>query len=517
MLKKINLNKFYILLSILSILYLAGNIIWYLKNTPVLITELDSSIHFMDVFYNLPAYHAPLITFILKISFSIFGKTHFDLIIILLNYMFFIGSLALVFKITKTLKDENSGYVAMILFSLTPIIYVMSRTYGINDYHLIFPATLSIYTLIKSDFFRNSKWSFLYGISTAFGMMVKESFIIFFTGALLLVFIKILFLKEPNKKKIFLNILFVSLTVLILISFHYANPETIKSRILTRPFMGINNIFEVNFDFEKIKVFTLGLYEEMLSLPLFILFMTALFFYIKNYENKNKYILLMYFLFPWTILMIIPCNKIVVYGAAFIPAVSIITAIGLDFLQPKIKKILFLTAVSICLLQYMNFSYGINLGLDKHLFKYMNRDFFIYNTNHPTLFYIPELSDNYILKINETGEIGPVYDIKNCENLFNHFKKDNIKNGKIFTKNKIIFFTLKTFVKAKNIKNLIPALFEYFSIHPETDALVLIGENNDLFEAIITKENIFKKSEEFYLDSQFKDDNKVTVYKLISR
>jgi hypothetical protein len=59
----------------------------------------------------------------------------------------------------------------------------------------------------------------------------------------------------------------------------------------------------------------------------------------------------------------------------------------------------------------------------------MNHDFFIYNTERPTLFYLPHLPHIPLFKINKTGEITPIYDIKNCENLI-----DNLKTEKVIQK-----------------------------------------------------------------------------------
>lgn len=509
-LKKTCLNKIFIIFILLSIFYLAGNIIWYLKNTPILITVMDSAIHFLDVFYPTPAYHAPLITIILKTMFLIFGKQYFDLIIILINYVFLICSLIIIFKITKTIKDELSALVAVVLFALTPVIYALSRVYGINDYHLILPTTFNMYALIKSDCFRKRKWSLLYGISVAFGMMVKDSFIIFFPGALIYAIIKIYFIQKTDIKKISLNVFFMSIVALLLMSPHYLNSQIIN-KMLIRPVSTGTNAFE----FEKLRVFTIGLYEEMLSIPLLFLFVLALFFYIKKYKNENKYFILLYLLFPWTVLMLLPSIKIVAYGAAFIPAISIITAIGISYLSKKIKQALLSAIILICLFQYFIFSYNIDIGLNKPIFKYENHNFYIYNTGKPTLFYLPE-KDNMLLYIDKNNEITPAYNIKKCFFLLNHIKNEKIHRAVLITERENESVIWKTFFRAMGIIDISTDIFRNFKIHKKINMIICIGNATHFENEILNKTNYkdnFYKTDEFYLDSLMNDNDKATIYK----
>jgi 4-amino-4-deoxy-L-arabinose transferase-like glycosyltransferase len=510
MLKNLNAKNPYILIFVIALSFLAGNIIWYLINTPILITESDSATHFLEIFYNLPAYNAPAITFLFKTLFFVFGTRHFDLIIILVNYIFFIGSLIMIFKITKLMKNEFAGLMATLLFSLTPVIYALSRMYGINDYQLIFPITVNMYTLMKSDFFRNRKWSLLYGLSTAFGMLVKDSFIIFFPGALIYAIAKIYLLK--NKKPVLFNIFFSAFITLILISFHYFRMH-IMEKILLRPLMNSGNIFE----FEKISVFTIGLYEEMLSIPIFILFLIGLFYYLKKYKNDNKYILFSFLVFPWVILMLMPCDKIVAYGTAFIPALSIITSIGITSLPEKLRKTLLPIVITLCILQYISFSYNINMGFDKVFFSYGSRVFRIYNNTKDTLFYLPTKEHLSLLKINKKGEPVPDYDIRNCFALLKHIKNlKNINDGVLAIKKENESVIWKNFLKANNITNLGTESFQNFKISDKTDIIICIGDNV-YFENYVLSQKIniikFYKSEEFYLNQSFVLDNKVSVYK----
>ena len=126
--KKIFKDSSLIIFFIISIWYLIGNIIWWKINTPI-IPQGICALHFFDAFQNswLYSLNAPLITWIIKGIFYVFGKEYFDLQIIILNYFFFLIALCFMYKIGLELKDKETGNIAMILFALTPAVYGLSR------------------------------------------------------------------------------------------------------------------------------------------------------------------------------------------------------------------------------------------------------------------------------------------------------------------------------------------------------------------------------------------------------
>ena len=68
--------------------YAAGNFIWWILNTPVYPYGF-STIHFLDIFSSGYFFdNAPLLTYITKSMFFIFGKKYFDLIVFFINYIF---------------------------------------------------------------------------------------------------------------------------------------------------------------------------------------------------------------------------------------------------------------------------------------------------------------------------------------------------------------------------------------------------------------------------------------------
>ncbi|MDD5102300.1 MAG: glycosyltransferase family 39 protein, partial [Endomicrobiaceae bacterium] len=148
-----------IIFIVIAIWYAVGNFIWWQINTPIIPYDIAAR-HFLDIFTEgYLFYNAPLLTYIMRFMFYIFGKEYFDLIIIFINYIFFLIPLYFIYKIGTELKDKETGNIAMILFAMVPAIYGMSRQYGHQDYHIIAAIAFNIYCLIKTDHFKNLKWS----------------------------------------------------------------------------------------------------------------------------------------------------------------------------------------------------------------------------------------------------------------------------------------------------------------------------------------------------------------------
>ncbi|MDD5021560.1 MAG: hypothetical protein PHR82_05405, partial [Endomicrobiaceae bacterium] len=120
---KKQLDSSFSIFVIISFSYAIFNFSWWQFYTPIIPYGM-SAIHFIDIFRegNL-FYNAPLLTYIMRFMFFIFGKEYYDLIIIFVNYIFFLVPLYFIYKIGVELKDKETGNIAMILFALVPAVY----------------------------------------------------------------------------------------------------------------------------------------------------------------------------------------------------------------------------------------------------------------------------------------------------------------------------------------------------------------------------------------------------------
>jgi hypothetical protein len=163
---------------------------------------------------------------------------------------------------------------------------------------------------------------------------------------------------------------------------HYFKQDIIV-KILTDP---VSNSVPV-FLFENMRVMTIGLFEELLSPPFFILFLAGFIWFLREYKNKcNKMILLLWFLIPWAIIMFMPHNKVSEYGAGFIPAMILIISVYLTNIKRRAVQFIIMSAIiSIGILQMFVFSYmpkkflDIGFKFKEHYISYYNNKFNLYS------------------------------------------------------------------------------------------------------------------------------------------
>ena len=367
--KKIDFkNSSFVIFLIISLFYAINNFIWWKLNTPI-ISEGMSAFHFTDVFQNQILYfNAPLITWIMKCMFFIFGKEYFDLQVIFVNYIFFIIALYCIYKIGIELKDKETGNIAMILFALSPVIYGMSRQYGHQDWHVMVAMTANIYCLIKLNDFKDRKWSILYGMTVGLGLLIKDEFLPYFFTPWLYVVIRSLIEKiEPRK---IINILITIAIGSLIAGCHYFRMEII-TKILREPIVETASIFS----FESLKFMTINLGEELLSLLLFVLSIFGFIWLLIRYKNRNKYIFVLWFIIPWAIVTFMPHHKQIEYCIGLVPVMILFSSVLIsNFKNILLKRFFLMFVILICLLQFFCFSFG-----EKHKFFCFKNEFNKYN------------------------------------------------------------------------------------------------------------------------------------------
>lgn len=383
----------FILFFLIAFTYLITNYLWWKSNTPIIPNGI-AAVHFYDIvlikgwlFYN-----APLLTYVFKFLFFIFGTEHFDLIIIAVNYIFFLTSTYFIYKIGTFINGKETGKTAMLFFSLVPAVYGMSRFFGHRDYHVMVAMVFNIYCLLKTNCFQNRKWSFIYGLSVVIGLMIKDTFVAYF----FIPFICVLFIiyKKNIIKKTLLNVFLSTSVGIILSAPHYFRYDIIL-KIITEPITRIAPVFQ----FQSIRVMTVGLWEELLSPPLFLLFLISFVWFIFKYKGIYKYLFLSWFIVPWSLIMFIQQAKLAEYGMGLIPVMIIISSIYLINIKSLyIKRFIKITIILICIFQFFILSYTDSKIFDIHFF-YKNNKISYYNRYNSHLIFYNKQRRDLLVKI----------------------------------------------------------------------------------------------------------------------
>ncbi|GAB1402373.1 hypothetical protein MASR1M68_12840 [Elusimicrobiota bacterium] len=132
----------------------------------------------------------------------------------------------------------------------------------------------------------------------------------------------------------------------------FFEPYSIK-KIIYDPITLVTPVFSP----ENVRVMTFGLYEELLSPPIFLLFVAGLVYFFTRC-NKNKILLLLWIFIPWAIIFVMPHYKVVQYFTGLIVPTVLVCAIFLANIKYKIiKQALIIFLIIIGVVQYINFSY----------------------------------------------------------------------------------------------------------------------------------------------------------------
>lgn len=457
-------NDSLIIFLIITVFYAVGNFIWWKINTPLIPVSISAT-HFIGVFKKeFLYYYAPLLVWIMKGMFFIFGKKYFDLQIIFVNYLFFITGLFFIYKLGEEIKDKLAGNIAMILFALTPCVYIMSRYYGHQDWHIVTPMIFNIYCLIKTKLFTNRKWSIIYGISVGLGLLVKDTFLAyFFMPWIYIVFYSLLQKFDFLKIK---NILITIFLGCLISGIHYFR-YLIINKILT------DNIQQsVPINFYTTRCLTTGLWEELLSPPIFILFIIGLIAFILKYKkNDIKFIILIWFIFPYLSIFFMKHYKSPEYCLGFVPALIVMISVFLSNINKKIiKNIILILILIIGFFQYLCFSffpkriadYGININ-EHFRTHYYNTDSILFSlskkdkTLDALIAFLKKYYPKSVVGISETIE-NPIHDDEIALGLLlNDMSYTNIK---IFNED-ILVIDLEEFFSKLLLNDIV--LFNYTS------------------------------------------------------
>ena len=140
-----------------------------------------------------------------------------------------------------------------------------------------------------------------------------------------------------------------------------------------------SNAQQVPLTFETTRCLTVGLWEELLSPPIFILLVIGAIWFILKYKNKyNKFLLLLWFFIPYLAILLMKHFKSVEYCLGFVPALILIVSIFLSDINKKIKKKVVISIVIILLIQYVDFSYTKNINMFYEPIRIFKHDIYYY-------------------------------------------------------------------------------------------------------------------------------------------
>jgi len=269
------------------------------------------------------------------------------------------------FMITWRITNKKSySFFSVILIFLYPITFGLSRFY-LKELSLMSAVTMFIFFILYSNEFENTLFSILAALSIGIGTLTKESFPIF-------IFFPIIYQIYISTKKNFTHKKKINMFLFLLIGilscpWFLSHPLEITKDGLSRIILGANNSNLNFFSIKNIFFYLYTLIDFSISWILFFIFSLALIPFFRKYI-VHKNILIIWIVIPYVIFLFFPW-KLARYIAPIVPAIAIITALGISMMKKKYRYILCSLSITLGTIQFISLSYDIPLLKEKHFIR----------------------------------------------------------------------------------------------------------------------------------------------------
>ena len=395
------------LLSFLLSFHLVTNYIWLKIDSVPLI--FDSHEYFMSSLYVFDAFKTPPFGFLSNIVkavlearrpslfvqlvtvpfYAIFGRSE-DIAVISHVFVFLFVLIFSVYRIGKKIADKRVGLLAAFIITLYPIIFNQMRVYML-DLPLTSMTALSIYLLLCTADFTNLRYSIAFGISCGLSMLIKANFLIFILCPLSIILVKSIFeyFRQSQHslsllKRKLQNFFYSSLTAAIIFLPLYV--KFLNLYLVYPQHWGLLKNPGFLWRFVSLIWYFKTFIENQLSFLFFAIFIIGMVFFLFHFKNnKAKYTLLSWIIPPFFLISLYLCFMrgysdmewmYVRYTMPILPAVAIITAIGLSGILGNLKLRSMIVSLLFCagLIQFFAISYGMpalseNLSIRMPFFK----------------------------------------------------------------------------------------------------------------------------------------------------
>ncbi len=298
--------------------------------------------------YYPPLYHLSTLPFLALFGYSLSSAC-------LVNLLYLLILVWATYGIGKRLYNELTGLLAAFLVSVYPYIAFMTNSFVI-DLALTSMVTLGMYLYLRSEDFRKSWPSMLFGLVCGIGVLVKWTYGFFLFGPALYGLWKAIRTRKEYPRM--LKNAGLSLLISFIVAWPWYSYNLIKFVRYSIRFSGIG----ANEGDPVIQSLSSWLYYGKNLLlqvqPVFLaLFVLGILIYLLTWKRQNK-ILFWWIVLPYIILTLIR-NKDERYTLPFLAAVSIISCFWLvNIKKDIIKYVLIPLVVVFGLTQYFVTSFG---------------------------------------------------------------------------------------------------------------------------------------------------------------
>ena len=257
----------------------------------------------------------------------------------LVNIVYLLLLIVAVYRIGKYLYDDTAGIISVVILFLFPAVMGFSRITHLNIAQASL-VTINFYFLLRSDSFKQRRYSILSGILAGIGMLFSLKHGIYIFGIVLFSLVA-----GPGFKKRIVNfMLFFVLAVLV--SAVYYLPAFLCGSGLANPRLTVPGFVSSYFDFSRFLGYVFQyilMFKKHLLIPNFIMFLAALPAVLLLSKNRKQPLLLLAWLgFPVLILAFSaiarPIGAQPRYLLSLLPPVAILIGSMLWELNSRLNK-----------------------------------------------------------------------------------------------------------------------------------------------------------------------------------
>jgi len=300
-----------------------------------------------------PPFRPPVYPLTILPLLLIFGISNAYKLALWVNGIYFIATMIFLYFLAREYMSRASSVIATAMFaSFGWTLFYLHFTYSETATTTFI--VLSTLLLVRSKNFENRKYSILFGLSLAFGILTRWVVPLFHLGPALFILVSFLLQKKNVSKKILKNIALALLIQVPVIIFHYIDRGVfgtyVTSQALPGPLWDLvpsqrRNLVSLQSAAYYFKII------EQLNVFFFAIFIAGLSLGIKKIKKYGLFVF--GFLLPYLIFSFAIVIKDDRYIVPIYPFVALVCAIVIEEVRKKYRKTLIFGISILCALSFL--------------------------------------------------------------------------------------------------------------------------------------------------------------------
>lgn len=267
----------------------------------------------------------------------------------------------LIFSIYGLARDfggRMAGLLAAFIVTMYPLVYGLGRHY-LLDVPLVAMVTLSIWLLVRTDEFARRNGAVVWGLSLGLGMLTKWTFVIFVAGPFLVVAVRA---GRVRSRRRLLNVALAAVMATVVAApWYLCNLRSLLEFLGHMPIYARAEGDPVVGSLESWGYYLQAFVNDQVLLPFALFFGVGLIVLLMRRKFRYETAMLMSWIAVPYLVASLLYNKDPRYTMPYLPAVAIVTALGLTLLPSRpLKRGLVALLVLYAVVQFSGLSWGLS-------------------------------------------------------------------------------------------------------------------------------------------------------------